>query len=129
METLVSTGLESTYSLYPFLSKLLCLLEIEELSSDRVPASDHTQAFSNLNFFKKWEKRLLHINSDFQFVEPVLTLRASLLHCLLHVGRQDTEPLSKEKWELINGITKALKEVLFTLSRRARQAMNFQVRS
>lgn len=32
--SLCSSGLESTYSLYPSLSKLLCLLELEEAGSE-----------------------------------------------------------------------------------------------
>lgn len=34
ISSLVSSGLESAYSLYPSLSKLLCLLEIEEADSE-----------------------------------------------------------------------------------------------
>jgi len=127
VKTLLSTSLESTYSLYPFLSKLLCLLEIEEASAARVSLPDHSRPLQSLSFLKDWEKRYPHINSDFQFIEPVLALRASLLHCLLEVGKKYDVKHSKEKHDLITGASKALKDVLFKLSRSAREASNYQV--
>ncbi len=127
VQSLVSTGIESTYSLYPFLSKLLCLLEIEEASSAHLPSPDHSQMLYDTSFLSKWENRRLHINSDFQFVEPVLALRASVLHNLLEVGRQDTEQHSKEKDDFIGELSRALVDVLFNISRAAREAETFQV--
>ena len=136
VKTLLSTSLESTYSLYPFLSKLLCLLEIEEAGAARasLPADysqpDHSQPpLQILNFLNDWEKRYPHMNSDFQFIEPVLAVRASLLHCLLEVGKKYEVESSNGSQNWISGANKALKDVLFNLSRSARDAANYQVSS
>ena len=59
VQSLWSTGLESTYGLYPYLSKLLCLLEIEEASVARVSAQDHAHLLNDLSFLQDIEECLL----------------------------------------------------------------------
>ena len=70
------------------------------------------------------------MNADFQFVEPVLALRASILRCLLQVGLaefKDEGGTSVEGRKRMEGIVGALSDTLFSQSRWARQADNFQV--
>ena len=128
MQSLVFSGLESTYSLYPSFSKLLCLLEVEEASKARGRAHDHTHS---LDFLQDWQRRLPHLNADFRFVEPVLALRASILRCLLLVVTTDVNSeggISVEGQKRMQGVVKALSETLFAQSRCAREAANFQVK-
>ncbi len=126
-----STGLESTYGLYPSLSKFLCLLEIEEASSGCGITSDHVHYINDISFLKDWQERLPHLNSDFQFVEPVLAVRGSVLHCLLQVsaGEMSCEGASVpvEQRRMVEGVFEALRETLLTHSRLAREATNYQV--
>lgn len=137
VQSLLSTGLESTYGLYPALSKLLCLLEIEEASVARTPTTDHTHSLNDLSFLRDWQDRLPHLNSDLQFVSPVLAVRGSVLHGLLQVGlagaglqgvgggavRGEKEDRSK-----VEQVYVALSKTLLTHARWAREASNFQVR-
>lgn len=132
MQSLWSTGLESTYGLYPSLSKLLCLLEIEEASAARAPSPDHTHSLKDLSFLQDWQDRLSHLNSDLQFVEPVLAVRGSVLHHLLQVGLAEVGSggvRSVEERRGVELVYKALSKTLLTHTRWAREAANFQVSS
>lgn len=131
VQSLWSTGLESTYGLYPSLSKLLCLLEIEEASMARTSTPDHTHMLNDLSFVQDWQDRLSHLNSDLQFVEPVLAVRGSVLHHLLQValrsdgGGGGVVQVSERR--KVESLYKALSKTLLTHSRWAREATNFQV--
>ena len=128
VQSLWSTGLESTYGLYPSLSKLLCLLEIEEASLARTSTPDHTHSLNDLPFIQDWQDRLSHLNSDLQFVEPVLAVRGSVLHHLLQVTlRSDGGVLQVGERRKVESLYKALSKTLLTHSRWAREATNFQV--
>ncbi len=135
MECLCSSGLESAYSLYPSLSKLLCLLEIEEASAAHCPStSDHPHALGDLSFLQDWQDRLPHLNSDLMFVEPVLAVRGSVLHSLLQVGSDEIRGVAGgvtsapvEQRRKVERVFTALSETLLTHSRWAREAENYQV--
>lgn len=132
IQSLCSTGLESTNDLYPSLSKSLCLLEIEEASAAHTPTPDHSHSLSDLAFLQDWQDRLSFLNSDFQFVEPVLAVRGSVLHQLLQVGVAETSENSGvpvEQKRKVECVFEALKTTLLTHSRLAREAANYQVRA
>lgn len=127
IHSLCSTGLESTYSLYPFLSKLLCLVELEEASGMREATQSNEDS---LPFLKDWKERLLLLDNDFQFVEPVLSLRCAVLHSLLQsyaseVKSRVSPPVAlRRKTECV---FEALTQTLLTQTRLARDATKFQV--
>lgn len=130
IQSLCSTGLESTYSLYPSLSKFLCLLEIEEASMVHNPTTTADSDHNPLPFLLSWKDRLSHLDSDFQFVEPVLAVRGSVLHRLLQVGANEAKADDMVVLELkrrVEVIFKALSDTLLTHSRWAREAANYQV--
>ena len=216
--SLCSSGLESAYSLYPSLSKLLCLLELEEAGSEvnrlgfltfvceemkfcvprtcsvsrsvvfptpmhayilhihhtlthahlhpthytlghthmhshshiqihtpshphithyaHIPSHTHTHWCSSVSvadptFLSDWKKRLPYIkDSDFQFVEPVLALRSSILHSLLRrtaveCAQEASPPIHlRRKVERVFG---GLTDTLLTQARLAREAGRYQV--
>lgn len=126
VQSLWSTGLESTSGLYPSLSKLLCLLELEEASMARPPDSQN-----QLSFLPEWQDRLSHLNTDLQFVEPVLAVRGSVLHHLLQVGLVEDRCGDGESHafnrQRLEQVYSALSETLLTHARWTREAANFQV--
>ena len=130
IRSLCSTGLESTYSLYPSLSKLLSLLELEEASQSTL--SDHTPSSSqDMDFLKDWTDRLPYLDSDFQFVEPVLALRHSTIHCLLRAAGQEVNSHGDENVTVrrkVEGLFGAVRDNLLTQAKLAREAGRYQVR-
>lgn len=133
IQSLCSTGLESTYDLYPSLSKFLCLLEIEEASTtySSYHSSSHSHSTEDLSFLKDWQDRLSFLNSDFQFVEPVLAVRCSVLHQLLQVGVAETKAggnVPIEQTRRVERMFEALHSTLLCHSRQARESANYQVR-
>ena len=107
--------------MYPSLGRLLSLLELEEAGSS-----------SDLHFLVDWKQRLPYMDSDFQFVEPVLALRSSVLHGLLvrssHEGNSaEGEELPVEIRRKREGLFAALTETLLTQARMAREAGQYQV--
>ena len=127
MVSLLCTGLESTYSLYPLLSQLLCLLEVEEAGA-LLTSSSPTDQISSL--VKDWKDRLPLLNSDFQFVEPVLASRCSLLFCLLQNAASEVKGQSAPPVELrrkVDHLFEALSENLLTRVEFAREAGSYQV--
>ena len=135
VESLCSSGLASAYSLYPSLSKLLCLLELEEASVAHSPStSDHPHTLGNLSFLHDWQDRLSHLNRDMKFVDPVLAVRRSVLHSLLRVGIGEVGSVAGgvacvpvEQRRKVEGVFTALSETLLTHSQWAREAQNYQV--
>ena len=145
IQSLSCTGLESTYGLYPSLGRLLSLLEVEEAGSS---LQQHLQQLAgnmttpthlhdtydhshSLDFIKDWKERLPLLNSDFQFVEPVLATRCSLLHCLLQSaaaevkGHSSAPPTALRR--RVEHLFDALTESLLTRAKFAREAGSFQV--
>ena len=82
-------------------------------------------------FLSDWKKRLPYIkDSDFQFVEPVLALRSSILHSLLRrmaveCAQEVSPPIHlRRKVERVFG---GLTDTLLTQARLAREAGRYQV--
>ena len=82
-------------------------------------------------FLSDWKKRLPCIkDSDFQFVEPVLALRSSILHSLLRriaveCAQEASPPIHlRRKAERVFG---GLTDALLTQARLAREAGQYQV--
>lgn len=141
IQSLCCTGLESTYGLYPSLSRLLSLLEVEEAGfslhqhlqlANPATTNHHGGDHDNsLDFIKDWKERLLLLNSDFQFVEPVLATRCSLLYCLLQSaaaeikGQSPAPPMELRR--RVEHLFDALTESLLTRAEFAREAGSFQV--
>lgn len=127
VRSLCCSGLESTYALYPALSQLLSLLEVEEAGS---LLTDHSQPDQVSSFFRDWKDRLPLLNSDFQFVEPVLATRCSLLFCLLQNTSAEVKGEVAPPMELrhrVDQLFKALTESLLTRVEVAREAGAYQV--
>ena len=127
VQSLCCSGLESTYALYPALSQLLSLLEVEEAGSLLTDRSQRDQVSS---FFEEWKKRLPLLNSDFQFVEPVLATRCALLFCLLQNAVTEVKGEVSPPVELcrrVDHLFKALTESLLTRVEVAREAGAYQV--
>ena len=139
IQSLSCTGLESTYSLYPSLSRLLSLLEVEEAGSslhqhlqlaNPTTTHNHVNHDHSLDFIKDWKERLPLLNSDFQFVEPVLATRCSLLYCLLQSaavevkGQCSTPPTGVQR--RVEHLFDALTESLLMRAKFAREAGSFQ---
>ena len=136
IHSLCCTSLESTYALYPSLSQLLSLLEVEEASSSlhqhqlQLASTTSTHHDNSLDFVKDWKERLLLLNSDFQFVEPVLATRCSLLYCLLQSAAAEVKGQCSAPIELrrrVEHLFDALTESLLTRAEFAREAGSFQV--
>eukprot|EP00117_Sycon_ciliatum_P033907 scpid11421/ scgid25987/ Serine-protein kinase ATM; Ataxia telangiectasia mutated homolog len=68
--------LESTHGVYPILSRLQSLVEVEEVT-DVLRGKLSLQLLSD-----RWQLRTSLMNEDFSTVEPVLALRSALLHVL-----------------------------------------------
>ena len=86
---------------------------------------------ANLTYLSDWKNRLPYMDSDFQFVEPVLTLRSSILHSLLRrtameCGREASPPVSLRR--RVERLFAALTDTLLTQARLAREAGSYQVR-
>ena len=96
----------------------------------------HTHKHSSISsadptFLSDWKKRLPYIkDSDFQFVEPVLALRSSILHSLLRrtaveCAQEASPPIHlRRKMERVFG---GLTDTLLTRARLAREAGRYQV--
>ena len=124
MSSLCSASLESTYSLYPSLTRLLCLLEVEEAGSLLTNNSPTDQLVKN------WRERLALLNSDFQFVEPVLAARCALLHSLLHSAAAEVKGQPSPPNEIrrkVVSLYEALSDGLLIRAESAREAGSYQV--
>ena len=86
---------------------------------------------SDLAFLKGWKERLQFMDSDFQFIEPVLSLRSSVLHALMNLTaaevQRDPNPAIAMR-RRVEGIFSSLTETLFTQARLAREAGSYDVR-
>ncbi len=81
-------------------------------------------------FLRNWKERLPYMDSDFQFIEPVLALRSSVLHGLMcrsvaEVGKEAGHHLDRRrKVEELFGL---LTDTLLTQAHLAREASSYQV--
>ncbi|XP_069496513.1 serine-protein kinase ATM isoform X1 [Ambystoma mexicanum] len=116
VEELCKGSLESVYSLYPTLSRLQALEELENIG----PLFSRSLTEQDLHeMYMKWQKQsCLLKDSDFNFQEPVMALRTVILEVLL----QKQEDNSKR--ECIKGV---LTKHLVQLSQLARTAKNTQL--
>ncbi|XP_047547061.1 serine-protein kinase ATM isoform X1 [Lutra lutra] len=89
VEELCKGGLESVYSLYPTLSRLQAIGELENVGelfsssgADRQPSEVYT----------KWRKHSqLLKDSDFSFQEPIMALRTVILEILMEKEMEDSQ--------------------------------------
>ena len=142
--SLCSGGLEGSSRVYRCLSQLLCLCELEEAGGGAATSGSNT----DLHFLTSWRERLKHLDADFSYLEPVLSLRASTLHSLMlrersvasgqgrrRMGEEEegegvAGPLSsvnlagRQRVEQLFG---SLSETLLTLAKKAQEAGRYQV--
>ena len=84
LESLCGGCQEGCSRIYHCLSQLLCLSELEEAG---IATSSSSSSSSSLSFLKSWRERLRHLDADFTYLEPILSLRASTLHSLMQRER------------------------------------------
>lgn len=84
---------------------------------------------SELAFLTHWATRLPHLDTDYQFVEPVLALRHSVLHTLLRGGGKEGRggALDVRTRRRQEGLFTAIKDNLLTQAQLAREAGRYQV--
>ncbi|XP_043928554.1 serine-protein kinase ATM isoform X2 [Protopterus annectens] len=116
VKELCKGSLESVYALYPTLSRLQALTELESVGQLFVrPFCD----IALKDVYCKWQKQLhLLKDSDFNFLESVLALRTVILETLLE---NETDDASKDS------IKDILTKHLMQLSEVARTASNTQL--
>ncbi|XP_056650415.1 serine-protein kinase ATM isoform X2 [Monodelphis domestica] len=116
VEELCKGSLESVYSLYPTLSRLQAIQELEnigQLFSRSITDKELTEVYG------KWQRQSqLLKDSDFGFQEPIMALRTVILETLME---KETENSHKE------GIKNILTSHLVELSVLARTAKNTQL--
>ncbi|CAH0387846.1 unnamed protein product [Bemisia tabaci] len=77
LESLSSASLQSTKNIYPFLSKLQCLQEIEDVNEVPILSSGNS-----IDFLYKWRAQTPsngHKSIEFEYLEPLLSQRAVIL--------------------------------------------------
>eukprot|EP00058_Branchiostoma_floridae_P018809 XP_002604298.1 hypothetical protein BRAFLDRAFT_88587 [Branchiostoma floridae] len=111
---LASTGLESARSVYPHLVRLRCLIELQDF---KTLVTDSTSCDDARQLVQKWEAQTPLLQNDFDFVEPVLALRSTLLQLAGGAGGGERGAVLRE----------ALVTHLEMLARCARKAARFQV--
>uniref|UniRef100_A0A4X2LA63 Serine-protein kinase ATM n=1 Tax=Vombatus ursinus TaxID=29139 RepID=A0A4X2LA63_VOMUR len=116
VEELCKGNLESVYSLYPTLSRLQAIGELEnigQLFSRSITDRELTEVCG-----KWWKQSQLLKDSDFGFQEPIMALRTVILQTLME---EETETSQRE------GIKDILTKHLVELSILARTARNTQL--
>ena len=109
---------ESSVAVYPILSKLQCLTELEEVAavlSGEAPLSD---------IVLSWQQRLNVMDADYTHIDPVLSLRGVLLRLLLEVARKQENDRKKDISETLHA---TLRSTLLQQADHARKAGQFQV--
>ena len=122
---LCSTGLESTYSLYPALSRLQAVQELEDAATSTPGERD---------FLDRWKRReLVSVDVDFPFIELVLALRLStlknLMTCVAWDAKREGQALSMGVRRELEGFFVAQVSMLVSEVHLARQTKNFHVRA
>ncbi|XP_078699305.1 serine-protein kinase ATM-like [Branchiostoma floridae x Branchiostoma belcheri] len=123
---LASTGLESARSIYPHLVRLRCLTELQDF---KTLVTDSTSCEDARQLVQKWEGQTPLLQNDFDFVEPVLALRSTLLQLGGGVGERGVGVGERG----VGGGDRCavLREALVThlerLARCARKAARYQV--
>ena len=109
---------EKSTTIYPVLSKLQCLTEIEELASVLFGDSPLQDVLLS------WQHRLMVMDANYSYTEPVLALRCTLLRFLLSVAKQQD---CNQQEDYQKEIFVALRSTLAQQADRARKACQFQV--
>jgi ataxia telangiectasia mutated family protein len=109
---------EKSTTIYPVLSKLQCLTEIEELASVLFGDSPLQDVLLS------WQHRLIVMDANYSYTEPVLALRCTLLRFLLSVAKQQD---CNQREDYQKEIFVALRSTLVQQADRARKACQFQV--
>ena len=120
---LCSTGLESAYSLYPALSRLQAVQELEDAATSTPGERD---------FLDRWKRReLVSVDVDFPFIELVLALRLStlknLMTCVAWDAKREGQALSMGVRRELEGFFVAQVSMLVSEVHLARQTKNFHV--
>nr|ACG68443.1 ataxia telangiectasia mutated protein [Branchiostoma floridae] len=118
---LASTGLESARSVYPHLVRLRCLIELQDF---KTLVTDSTSCDDARQLVQKWEAQTPLLQNDFDFVEPVLALRSTLLQLAGGAGGGERGVGGGERGAVLRD---ALVTHLERLARCARKAARFQV--
>eukprot|EP00731_Ephydatia_muelleri_P031937 Em0023g444a len=121
---LCSTGLESAYSIYPALSRLQAVQELEDAATS-IPGERH--------FLDRWKHReLASVDVDFPFIELLLALRSSvLMNLMTHVAcgarQEEGQAPSVDVRRELEGFFVAQVSMLVSEVHLARQTKNFHV--
>ena len=133
--SLCSGGQEGCGRIYRCLSQLLCLSELEEVGGDS-KYKNTTSAVSPTDhmFLTSWQDRLKHFDSDFCYLEPVLSLRVSTLHSLIlrerqsaTGGRREASSLNLAGRQRVEQLFGSLSDTLLMLAKRAQDVGRYQV--
>ena len=121
---LCSTGLESAYSIYPTLSRLQAVQELEDAATS-IPGERH--------FLDRWKHReLTSVDVDFPFIELLLALRSSVLMNLMTrvacgARQEEGQAPSVDVRRELEGFFVAQVSMLVSEVHLARQTKNFHV--
>jgi len=106
MDDIAHVSLESVRSVYPSLSRLQCIVELENFGSIINGTED--------SLVDIWNERFPLPDNDFEFLEPVLALRTSMLQTLVTLRRLKSH--SPEK------LARAYKDLAIHLEMQAKRA-------
>ena len=131
--SLCAGGQEGCGRIYRSLSQLHCLCELEEAGGEgrNSPAtSPHL-----LPFLMSWQDRLKHLDADFSYIEPVLSLRASTLHSQIlrerggggGGGGRESSVMDMAGKRRVEQLFVALSDTLLTLAKTAQDVGSYQV--
>ncbi|KAI0210308.1 Serine-protein kinase ATM [Lamellibrachia satsuma] len=116
LRSLGAISMESARSLYPLLSKLQCITELEDLTSC-VTGGGHQLDPSRFDHtLHKWSVQSNIVHNDYKFIEPIISQRCVLLQLLLDQSPADTD-------RVMDGLLTQLCQ----LARLARDAGRYQV--
>jgi len=106
MDDIAHVSLESVRSVYPSLSRLQCIVELENFGSIMNSTDD--------SMIDIWKERFPLPDNDFEFLEPVLALRTSMLQTLVTLRKRKTHSLEK--------LARAYKDLAIHLEMQAKTA-------
>ncbi|XP_072019634.1 serine-protein kinase ATM-like [Amphiura filiformis] len=112
IENLCHVSMESAHSVYPLLSRLQGLADLESFAP--LILSNQTELS---NVLRKWKKQLPIMENDFEFLEPTLALRTVLLQTLLEKSN------SNQQTQVLQGLVGHLQ----TQAEMARNAKHYQI--
>ncbi|XP_074626555.1 serine-protein kinase ATM-like isoform X2 [Acropora palmata] len=117
MQEVAHVSLESVQSVYPSLTRLQCLVELENFAQNIDSAET--------NLVDVWEERFPLPDNDFEFLEPLLALRTSMLQTRVKVMSKDSD--RPEDVMKLAGAYKDFAVHLEMQAKMARQSNNPQV--